>query len=241
MRTIIVDDEPLARERLRSLLEVHGDVEIVDEFGSASEARDFLRAGSPDLMFLDIELGDANGLTLAQVAQPASTPYVIFTTAFPDYALQAFEARALDYLMKPIEPERLREALDRVRRNLSVHAPAAEKRDRKRERIAVQNGDRSVLIRATDIEWIESVGNYVKLHAGSARYLVRCPLYRLYADLDPAEFIRIHRKYIVNVARIAEIGRGVRRGDFSVKLVDGTILKMQPPYAAQLQEVVGRF
>ena len=241
MKTIIVDDEPLARDRLRSLLADHCDVEIVEEFGSAGQARDFLRAGRPDLMFLDIQLGDDTGLSLASVAQPASTPYVIFTTAFPDYALQAFEARALDYLMKPIEPARLREALDRVRRNLGSHGTAADARPRTRDRIAVQNGNRSLLVRISDIDWIESVGNYVKLHTGSSRYLLRRALYKLQDDLDPAEFIRIHRKYVVNVSRIAEIGRGVRRGDFSVKLRDGTILKMQAPYAAQLQEIVGRF
>ncbi len=240
MRTIIVDDEPLARERLRSLLSAHPDVEIVSEFESVSTAGEFLRRERPDLMLLDIQLADDSGLSLANLAQSASTPFVIFTTAFPEYALQAFEARALDYLMKPIEPGRLREALDRVRNTL---APSHERRAprERRERIAVQSGDRSILIRTGDIDWIESVGNYIKLHVGAAGYLVRRTLYSVEDELDPELFVRIHRKYVVNVARVVEIVRGVRRGEYSVKLREGTVLKMQAPYAARLQQVVGRF
>jgi two-component system LytT family response regulator len=241
MRAIIVEDEPLARGRLRSLLTAHGDVEIVSEFASAESAREYLREDRPDLMFVDIELGDDSGLSIASIAQPATAPFVIVTTAFPEYALRAFDARALDYLMKPIEPARLREALDRVRRSLATHRGTAAVSDRRRERIAVQHGNRSVLIRAADIDWLESIGNYVKLHTSSVRYLVRRPLYKLHEELDPAEFVRIHRKYVVNVARIAEIDRGVKRGDFSVKLRDGTMLKMQATYAADLQRIVGRF
>ena len=245
MRTIIVDDEPLARERLRSLLSAHPDVEVVSEFASAAAAREFLRVGQPDLVLLDIELGDDSGFSLANIAQAASAPYVIFTTAFSDYALQAFDARALDYLMKPIAPARLREALDRVRRSLFAQHNAKDDRagapERRRERIAVQNCGRSVLLRTSDIDWIESVGNYIKLHAGPAGYLVRRTLYTIEEELDPAEFIRIHRKYLVNVSRIVEIRRGVHRGEFSVQLRDGTLLKMQATYAAQLQQLVGRF
>jgi two-component system LytT family response regulator len=240
--TIIVDDEPLARERMRLLLAEHADVEITSEFATAAAARDFLECQRPDVVFLDIQLGDRSGLAIANMTGVDDPPLVIFTTAFSEYAVKAFEARAVDYIVKPVEPARLREALDRVRQRLRMNVPAVpQQRARASARIAVPAGGRSMLIRLSDIDWVEAVGNYVKLHVGENAYVVRSALYSFEERLDPAEFVRIHRKYIVNVARVKEIGRGVRRGEYLVKLDGGQTLVVQKAYAAALREVFGRF
>ena len=243
IRSIIVDDEVLARERLRQLLAGHADVEITSEFASAEGAREFLEQQTPDVVFLDIQLGDRSGLSIANMTRSLSPPYIIFTTAFSDYAVQAFESRAIDYIVKPVEQGRLSEALDRVRRQMSLQEPAPSRRsdDRAHGRIAVPNDGRFTLVRLGDIDWIESVGNYVKIHTGSKSYIIRSPLYSFIKKLDPVEFVRIHRKYIVNVSRVAEIARGVKRGDYIVRLDDGNSLAMQRAYAADLRSAVGRF
>ena len=243
MSTIIVDDEPLARERLRSLLAEHGDVEITREFATASSVHEFLDRQTPDVIFLDVKLGDSSGLSIANATRSASRPFVVFTTAFSEYAVRAFETRAVDYIMKPIDPTRLSEALDRVRRQMTDRAGPAPTGSATKSgaRIAVPNGDRHTLIRPGDIDWLESVGNYVKLHVGDRSFTMRSPLYTFVEQLDPAEFVRIHRRYIVNVSRVMEIARGVKRGDYIVRLAQGTSLPVQRAYVPAMRAAVGRF
>jgi two-component system LytT family response regulator len=241
---IIVDDEVLARERMRSLLAAHADVEITSEFATAAAARDFLERQCPDVVLLDVQLGDRSGLSIANMTRPGELPFVIFTTAFSEYAVQAFESRAVDYIVKPVEPARLCEALDRVRQRLrNGDAPSrdASAPAKAAARIAVSSGDRTTLVRLADIDWIEAVGNYIKLHVGDQSYVVRSALYAFEKRLDPSEFVRIHRKYVVNVTRVREISRGIRRGEYLVQLDDGQSLPMQRAYAASLREAVGRF
>jgi two-component system LytT family response regulator len=240
---IIVDDEALARERMRGLLAEHADVEITSEFASAAAARDFLERQHPDVVFLDVQLGDRSGLGIANMAAAGETPMVVFTTAYSEYAVQAFESRAIDYIVKPVEPARLREALDRVRQRLrmSVTARQSSPRPSGSPRIAVPAGGRSMLIRLSDVDWIEAVGNYVKIHLGEHAYIVRSALYTFEKRLDPAEFVRIHRRFIVNVARVKEIGKGIRRGEHLLKLDGGTTLPMQRAYSQALREAIGRF
>ena len=241
---IIVDDEALARERIRTLLAEHADVEIMSEFATAAAARDFLERQRPDVVLLDVQLGDRSGLTIANMSPPGDPPFVIFTTAFSEYAVKAFESRALDYIVKPVEAARLRDALDRVRQRMRPHdaiAPIAPATPKSSGRIAVPLGGRVALIRLGDIDWIEAVGNYIKLHVAEKSYIVRSALYAFEKRLDPSEFVRIHRKYLVNVARVKEIARGVRRGEYLVKLEGGLTLNMQRAYAAELRAAVGRF
>ena len=240
LKSIIVEDEPLARLRLASLLREHGGVDVIATFDSARAAIAAIDDLDADVAFVDIELADGNGLEVAETVRERTRPYVVFTTAFSEYAVQAFEARALDYLLKPVEFERRREALQRVSSSLTPSLrqqppPAA------RERIALRQGERSVLIRTRDMDWLKSVGNYVEIHVGGAVYAQRIPLYEFERDLDPAMFVRIERGTIVNVTRIREISRGVKSGEYIALLHDGSHLRVKRRYADALRRVVGNF
>ena len=240
--TIIVDDEPLARERMRALLAEHPDVQITSEFATAAAASEFMERQRPDVVFLDVQLGDRSGLAIANMTSSDEGPMVIFTTAFSEYAVNAFEVKAVDYIVKPVEAARLRDALDRVRRRLRMQVePRTAPESRPARRIAVPHDGRSMLIRSDDVDWLEAVGNYVKLHLGEKSYIVRSALHSFERHLPAGEFVRIHRKYIVNVARVKEIGRGVRRGEHLLKLENGQLLVVQRGYVQAFRNAFVRF
>jgi two-component system LytT family response regulator len=249
IRTVVVDDEPIARARLLALLGTESDVEVVGESSGGRAAVELIDRMTPDLVFLDVQMPQMDGFEVAR-ALKASTPAVVFVTAYEEYALRAFEIHALDYLLKPFSPERFRAALSHARAQLSERhetslgrhvlslLPGAAPRPA-RDRLVVKAAGRIHFVRTADIDWCEASGNYVRLHAGSDTHLVRETMSRLEAGLDPARFARIHRCTIVNVDRIQEL-RHTPGGEYAVVLTDGTELALSRGYREALQSRVSR-
>ncbi|HZT04800.1 MAG TPA: LytTR family DNA-binding domain-containing protein [Steroidobacteraceae bacterium] len=220
-RAIIVDDEPLARERLRRLLAADAEIEVVRECRNGGEAITTLRQTSVDLVLLDIEMPGINGFAVIREIGAEQMPAVIFVTAHDSYAVKAFEVQALDYLMKPVEPQRLREAVGRVKDRLRSRAGGApeiqlrtllEKLESRTspqktygERLLVPHGIKQVFVRVDEIDWIEAADYYAVLHVGSKIYTLRQTIKQLAQQLDPKRFVRIHRSAIVNLCRVKEI------------------------------------
>jgi two-component system LytT family response regulator len=246
IRTLIVDDEPLARDGLRTRLALSRDVTVVGEAADGIEAVDAIGRLLPDLIFLDIQMPGIDGFEVLSRAGRAHFPSVVFTTAYDRYALQAFEVHALDYLLKPISARRLEQALERVRHELQRDeaedrakvAALLDSRDRDPtgfvSRWAVKQQDRYVLLRADDVDWIEAAANYVRFHARREIFVMRGTLAALEEALDPARFVRIHRSTIVNVDRVKEI-KPEWHGDFDVTLTSGKSLRMSRNYRQLLR------
>jgi two-component system LytT family response regulator len=258
IRAIIVDDEPLAREGIRIRLERQPDVEVVGEFGHAGPALDFLRAEPVDLVFLDVQMPGATGFDLLERLGRDDAPAVIFVTAFAEHAVEAFRVRALDYLLKPVDDQRFRDALDAARASLrrdregelgrrlrsvleelQATPPAPPPAGRRAvDRIAVEASGKIRFVATDDIDWAEADGDYVRLHAGRESHLVRSTLSELHAQLDPARFARIHRSTVVQVDRIREM-EPLFHGEYSVLLKDGTKLKLSRGYRAAVERLLG--
>lgn len=227
LRALLVDDEILARVALRQALAAHADIEVVGECGNVQEAAQAIAALTPDLLFLDIQMPGGNGFSLLRDGAMAELPLLVFTTAFADHALQAFDAKALDYVLKPIDQARFDQAMDRVRKHWcglqrdQGSAPASAHV----KRISVQVAERTVVISVADIDWIRADDNYVHIHAGGKAYLHRETLRHLHASLDPAHFLRIHRSIVVNMDRIREV-HTLFQGHAEVVLHDGTRLDL---------------
>lgn len=202
MKALIVDDERLARLELRRLLQAHSEVEVVGEAHNGAEALSLIRQASPDLLFLDVEMPEMNGFELLDQLED-QVPQVIFTTAFDQYAIKAFEVNALDYLLKPIAQARLAAALQRA------HACTPKVG---LNRLFVRDGDRCWIVRVSDISLLESEANYVRLHFAKERPLIRRSLNTLERQLDPAVFFRANRKQIVNLNWIEKTSLGVSGG-----------------------------
>lgn len=248
IRTLLVDDEVLARLAIRQALASHSDVAIVGECGNASEARLAIEALEPDLMFLDIRMPGMDGFKLLHGLKRDTSPMVVFATAFGQHALRAFDANAIDYVLKPIDQERFDQAMARVRRHWQgVHAapvasPAgsapASPPSPYLQRLSVQHGEHIRVIAASDIDWIRADGNYVHIHAGSATYLHRESLRHLLAVLDPDGFLRIHRGIVVNVERIREV-HPLFQGSAEVVLHDGTRLSLSRRFRMHARRALG--
>ncbi|MGH8157390.1 MAG: LytR/AlgR family response regulator transcription factor [Rhodanobacter sp.] len=244
IRTVLVDDEVLARLALRQALAAHAEVEIVGECGNAAEATQAVRALQPDLLFLDIQMPGMDGFGLLHELAPDRLPMVVFATAFAEHALRAFDAQALDYVLKPIEQARFDQAMARVNQHwqglygstepLSVVAGA----DGYAQRLSVRSGEHIRVIATCDIDWIRADGNYLHLHVGGTRLLHREPLQHLLAMLDPARFLRIHRGIVVNVERIAEV-HPLFQGNADVVLRDGTRLSLSRRFRAGARAALG--
>jgi two-component system LytT family response regulator len=248
IRTLIVDDEVLARLAIRQALASHVDVAIVGECGNANEARQAIEALEPDLMFLDIRMPGMDGFRLLHGYKRDSLPMVVFATAYGQHALRAFDANAIDYVLKPIDQERFDQAMVRVRRHWqglhalpapvtasgAVPAPASPYL----QRLSVQHGEHIRVIAASDIDWIRADGNYVHIHAGSATYLHRESLRHLLAVLDPTCFLRIHRGIVVNVERIREV-HPLFQGSAEVVLQDGTRLSLSRRFRLHARRALG--
>ena len=234
MRTLVIDDEPLAREKIVRHLASHRDVEVIGECGDGEAAIQAIRELEPDLLFLDIHLPECDAFEVLRRAAVRKRPAVIFVTAYDEYALRAFEVQALDYLVKPFDDERFRSALQRGREQLA-RAPAPNSfYEGLGARVLVHTGGSIRILKHADIDWIESAGNYVRLHVGAEAYLHRDTMHHLEASLDPARFIRIHRCHIVNIDSIREL-QPLFKGSYTVVLEDGTELTLSPPYRAQLK------
>jgi two-component system LytT family response regulator len=251
IRTVIVDDEPLAREGMRLLLAEEPDILVVAEAADGLEAVETIRMLRPDLVLLDVQMPEVDGFEVVRRVAEEHLPVIVFVSAHDRFALRAFEVHALDYLLKPVSRERLRDGLGRVRQELSradrdgaraLSRLVAEPLSRRPEeappsaplrRFAVKDGDRYLLLRADEVQWIEAAGNYVGLHARGKVFLMRSTLADLARGLDADRFARIHRSTIVNVDRVAEIVPD-GSGDFLVKLRTGEVLTMSRTYRDEL-------
>jgi two-component system, LytTR family, response regulator len=249
IRTIIVDDEPLAREGVRLHLEAEADVDIVGEAGSGEEAVSLIESVQPDLMFLDVQMPGLDGFGVLDAVGPALMPVTVFTTAYDEFAVRAFDAHAIDYILKPYDADRFQRALDRARDSVrsrrrsdveaSLGALLDELRARSQyvERLVVRSGGRIVILRVAEIDWIEAASNYVRLHAAGRDHLLRETMTALESKLNPSDFVRIHRSTIVRVDRIREL-EPLFQGDYVVILEDGTRLTSSRGYRERLQELL---
>lgn len=252
IRALIVDDEPLARERMRSLLAGETDVDVVGEATNGLEAVDAILDQSPDLVFLDVQMPKLDGFEVIQTVGAERMPAVVFVTAYDQHALRAFEVQALDYLLKPFDRDRFQGALKRVRRQmensdsgdlgrrlLALVRDLKNDRPTKAERLVVKSGGRLFFLRAEEIDWIEAAGNYVRLHVGAEAHLLRETMTSIEGRLHPETFFRIHRSHIVNIERIKELQPWFN-GEYVVILRNGTRLTLSRGYREKLQERLGR-
>jgi two-component system, LytTR family, response regulator len=249
VRVLIADDEPLARQRLRMLLDSEDWVDIVGECHDGTAAVAAIQAKRPDLVFLDIQMPGATGFEVIEAIGPAEMPAVVFVTAYDRYALRAFDVRALDYLLKPFDRERFTQALSRARERL-LHPPdeGLERRllelvqDLKGkhsvDRFVIKSGGRVYFVRASDVDWIEAAGNYVKLHVGNEAHLLRETMTAMETQLNPDTFFRIHRCHIVNIERVQELQPWFN-GEYVVCLKSGARLTLSRGYREKLQERLG--
>lgn len=253
IRTMIVDDDPLSRRRTRALLEEDEEIEIVAECGDGEEGVERILGERPDLLFLDVEMPKLDGFGVVEKVGAERMPVVVFASAHVEYALRAFEAYALDYLLKPFADDRFEVALERAKQQVRVRNPGVDPRmhalveylrDREPQRasypevLAIKAGGQYVLVRAEEIDWIEADGNYAKLQVQKSPRLINKTLTELETKiLDPAHFVRIHRSTIVNLSRIASI-EPLFHGELSVALRDGTRLVCSRRYRQKLQERV---
>ena len=235
IRTLVVDDEPVARARVMSLLRDEADIEVIGECESGPEAISAIETTSPDLVFLDIQMPQMNGLELAKTLGE-TMPAVVFVTAYDEYALRAFEVHALDYVLKPFSAERFKSALMHARQHLSTRkAPGSpEAAPTRRERLVIKSSGRIYFVRTLEIDWCEAAGNYVRLHVGQQTHLVRGTMGHIESQLDPAQFVRVHRSTIVNVDRIQEL-RSSFNGEYVILLHDKTRLTLSRGYRDGLQ------
>jgi two-component system LytT family response regulator len=258
LRVLIVDDEPLARERIRSLLKRHRDVEITSECADGPAAVAAINRLAPDVVFLDVQMPRMDGFEVLRAILPREgpgnaarpAPAVIFVTAFDQYALRAFDANALDYLLKPFDRERFERALSRARRHiesgkrehlnarLEALVRALEPGPRFLDRLVIRNAGRVVFLKSDEIDWIEAAGNYACLHSGADSHLLRETMSTLEAKLDPAKFARIHRSAIVNLDRVKEIQPSFH-GDAVVLLRGGKRLPLSRNYREKLHQHLG--
>ena len=250
IRAAIVDDEPLARRRIRNLLAEATDVEIVAECANGKDAIESLEESPPDLLFLDIQMPEIDGFDVLQAIGVDRVPAVIFVTAYDQFALRAFEAHALDYLLKPFDDERFLAALQRARDRIHQHQGGDLDRrlmallenvrsDRGYlRRLVVPSGHRNIFVRTEHIDWIEAERNYVRLHVAGKTHLLRENLTHIASSLDPAMFCRIHRSTIVNIDRIQTV-ESLFHGEYQVVLHDGTKLTSGRSYRSNLQALMG--
>jgi len=250
MRAIVVDDEPLAGAHLHEVLRCDKSVEVVAVCRSAREAREALADLDPDVLFLDIEMPGASGLELAREAEAAGRPLVVFVTAHERYALDAFDVAPVDYILKPADPLRCRRAMARVARVLEAratprlsahdHVLAFERiapRTSYLNRLFVKHDERLLSVAVAEIEFIEALGNYVKLRARGKTHVVRGSLSALESRLDPAVFIRTHRSFIVNATRIRELV-AVSHGDYMVVFESDARVPLSRVYRENLEVFV---
>jgi two-component system LytT family response regulator len=242
LRCLVVDDERLARQRVRSLALEAGGLDIVGEAASGAEAVEGIDRLRPDLVFLDIALPDMDGfavLNLVKKVTPA--PLVIFMTAYDQHAVRAFALHAADYLLKPTDATRFIEAVDHARSRLGPgHEPERGQAVARTYRLAVRKGDRVVFLTPQEIDSVEALGNYVKVRRGREHFMLRCTLAALEERLRGFGFVRVRRSALVNVEGIMELRRESRDA-YVIVLKSGALLRLSPRYRRNLEEALGAF
>jgi two-component system LytT family response regulator len=248
IRTVIIDDERLARQRIRRMLSAAPDFEVTGEFESSREGLQFLEENAAELLFLDVQMPGLDGFGLLEALGPDRMPMVIFVTAYDEYALRAFEVHAFDYLLKPFDQPRFDKTLERARKQLQAENRNHEKllnllkelkqRNQEPARFAIKTPGRVFFVRQEDIDWIEAADNYVNLHVGSDTHLIRETMNSLEQRLDSRRFLRIHRSTIVNSDRIKEL-RPWFHGEYVVLLKDGTELTLSRTYREKILSILG--
>ena len=251
IRTLVVDDEPVARERILGLLGQHADIDVIGQSSNGNEAVAAIERLSPDLVFLDVQMPEMNGFGVVQAMRATHTPAVVFVTAYDEYAIRAFEVHAVDYLLKPFSSVRFNAALDHVREQLDRHrasdlgkrllalAPNLSAQPSFSDRLLVRSAGRIHFVRTTELDWCEAAGNYVRLHVGGQSHLLRETMTTLEAALNPQQFVRIHRSTIVNIERIQEL-HSTANGECTVFLQGGAKLTMSRGYREGFQDRFGK-
>jgi two-component system, LytTR family, response regulator len=255
LRTLIVDDEVLARDTLTRLLREDPEVEVVGDCAGGEDAVRRIRQAAPDIVFLDVQMPEVDGFEVLRRVDPVQVPAVVFVTAHDTYALRAFEAEALDYVLKPFDDERFYRVLERAKtrvREQRTHRLAGRLAEElgsppaslvpaqvgHAERIAVRQAGRVIFVRTDEVDWIEAADYCARIHAGGRAHLIREPLRELEARLDPARFFRIHRSALVNVARIRELEPHFH-GEYVVVMQDGARLRLSRGRRDGLHRLLG--
>ncbi|HXG86771.1 MAG TPA: LytTR family DNA-binding domain-containing protein [Vicinamibacterales bacterium] len=251
IRTMVVDDEPVARERIVGLLSQEKDIEVIGECADGQQAIDAIQASTPDLVFLDVQMPACDGFGVIEQVGAERMPAVVLVTAYDEYALKAFEVHAIDYLLKPFGRDRFqqtlqyaREHLERRRagdlgRRLLALVQDLKPEPQRLDRMVVKSGGRVFFLRTEEIDWIEAAGNYVRLHLGGESHLFRETMNNMEARLDTRRFVRIHRSRIVNTDRIKELQPWFN-GEYVVVLQNATRLTLSRGYREKLQERLGK-
>ena len=262
IRTLIVDDEPLARENLRIRLREVPGFEVVGECGNGRDAIAAIAQGRPDLLFLDIRMPDMDGFAVLERIEPENQPVVVFVTAYDRYALEAFRVHALDYLLKPFDEERFAETLESCRQRVAevrrldrgivagrgadpavpaegaLPAPDLSRANPFLDRLVIKDRGRVFFLRIGSLDWIEACGDYVSLHAGERSWLLRRTMNEMEVRLDPRAFARINRSAIVHLDRVQELVPATR-GEHLVRLTGGRELKLTRLYREKLERLLG--
>lgn len=251
IKAIIVDDEPIARRNLQVLLEEDPDVEVTAQCASGAEAVKLIRKSPPDLLFLDVQMPEMDGFAVLRKINRGGIPAIIFVTAHDQYAIKAFDAHALDYLLKPFSDERFAVALDRAKAQVRQRGAAdlrgklrallgdAEARPEYAGRFLIKEAGRVLFVKAGEIDWIEAADYYVNLHTGSKSHLLRETMSELENQLDPNMFLRVHRSAIANLQRVKEV-QTRPGGEYFLILKDGTQLKLSRSRREQLETLLAR-
>lgn len=249
IRALIVDDEPLPRERIRTLLAAYPEIEVGGECGDGREAVEAILLGRPDLVFLDIQMPELDGFEVVRSIAGEYLPAIVFVTAFDQHAIRAFEVNAVDYLLKPINAERfdaaVRRAVGRIRptagsgsdRQLLDLVASLRAERRGPHRFVVRTGARIHFVRAADVDWIDAADNYLRLHANGREHLVRETLKSIETQLDPETFFRVHRSVIINIDRVESI-EPCGHGEYTVTMKDGARLTASRSYSERLRRVL---
>ena len=250
IRALVVDDEPLAREMIREMLAEDSDVEIAGECANGREAVDAIKSLRPDLVFLDIQMPELGGFEVLESIDPHTSPYIIFVTAYDQYAVRAFEVHAFDYLLKPFDRERFDAAWLRVKEQIKLDQGGERDRHilalleelksgpRHLERLVIKNGGRVFFLNVQDVYCIESEGNYVRVYDNQKGYLLRETISSLEEQLDPRQFRRIHRSAIVKIDRIKEMQPWFH-GEYRIIMENGKELTLSRNYRANFQGAIG--
>jgi two-component system LytT family response regulator len=251
IRVLVVDDEPLARLGITTRLNAYSDMSVVAECSTGEEAREMIQQVSPDLIFVDVEMPGISGLDLLRELPREQARCIVFLTAHEEYALDAFNVEALDYLLKPIDDARFGACIERARRMLALHRQEAnfkrlygllatsEKATDKCliKRFPVRRGNEFTFVQVGDVDWIEGLGDYAGLHVGGKTHLIREPLTLLETRLDREHFVRVHRSTIIQVERIVRVDPSANR-DAILTLRDGTTLRVSRTYRSRLDELL---